>query len=66
MMKYGVHRCVCFCALQGFLDKTPREVGFFFPFFSMRLAKIKTPDTGGFRKYHALDFVSAAEKTHDH
>ena len=33
MMEYGVHMCVYFCALQGFLDKTPREVGFFFHFF---------------------------------
>ena len=51
--------------VQGFLDKTPRGVGFFFRFFSTRLAKIKTPPPGGFRKFHALDFVSAAEITHD-
>ena len=29
----GVHMCVCVCALQGFLDKTPRGVGFLFGFF---------------------------------
>ena len=57
---------VClFLCFTGVSRQNTQGGGIFFPFFSMRLAKIKTPDTGGFRKYHALDFVSAAEKTHD-
>ena len=65
MMEYEVDMCVCVCALKGFHDKTHREVDFFFQLFSMWLEKINTSDSGGFRKYHALDFVSKTEKTHD-
>ena len=47
---------------RGFSTKPPGRWDFFSIFFSMRLAKIKTPEPVGFHKYHALDFVSASEK----
>ena len=49
---------------RGFSTKHPGRWDFFSIFFD-EASKNKTPDTGGFRKYHALDFVFAAEKTHD-
>ena len=65
MMEYEVDMCVCVCALKGFHDKTHREVGFFFSVIFDVARKNKHFRPWGFRKYHALDFVSKTEKTHD-
>ena len=44
--------------VQGFLGKSPRGVGFFSVFWARpRLAKIKTPPPGAFRKFLGYNFV---------
>ena len=61
---WSTYVCLCMC-FTGVSRQNPQGSGIFFRFFSMRLAKIKTPDPGGFRKYHALYFVSGAEKINE-
>ena len=62
---YYLKACNLYVISTGVSRQNPQGGGVFFRFFLAGLAKIKTPPPGGFRKFQALDFVSAAKMTHN-